>query len=393
REDDLTEKLESLRKKFPEHVPLLCFLGQHYFEKKKYDQAKEAFLTSLKFQPTRTALTGIGEVGLQADDPTPWLGFMARQFELCGSVTTLDEQVDRVARDPKLLDQTLKAAERILHDTPDRLGKYGPLATAVIALRGKRFEQIEKLLPSVEKSTPEETNQLLLCWAMLLFEENQYSEAVQVLQKGLKRGAKKEEYVSLEYLLAAALEMQGKTDRAIRAIDRAIAHDPASARLGYQKAWILFHAKRYKEARNALEAFLAKHQKTYDKLPTRFLVADARQMLAHLVALANEVDEAQEQLLTVLDEFPDDTSAKNDLAFLWAERGVNLQKSLRLATDAVRADPKNGLYRDTLGWVYFRLGQNRRAAQELRQAVKLAPENKEISDHLHRVLELSKKTD
>ena len=392
REAELTAKLESLRQKFPEHVPLLCFLGEHYLEKKEYDRAQEAFLASLKFQPTRTALVGIGEIGLLTGDPTPWLGFLVRQFEACGNSATMTEQVDRVANDPKLLDQTLKAAQQILRDTPDRLGQYGPLATAVIALRGDRFDQVELLLPLVEAATPDEVNQLLLCWGTLLFDEGRYDEAAKVFLKGLERGAQGEEYASLEYFLAAALEMAGETERAVAAIERAIAADPTSARLLYQKAWIWFHAKQNEQAKQAFKEFLTRTEKVHNVPSTRLLVAESRQVLAHLASLAGNVEEAEEQLLTVLDEFPNDASAKNDLAFLWAKRGVNLQKSLRLAQDAVQTSPEDATYRDTLGWTYFQLGQADRAIEELRRAVELNPDSKEISDHLKQVLEFSGKS-
>lgn len=155
REDELTEKLESLSKQFPEHVPLLCFLGQHYLEKKSYDHAKKAFFTSLQLQPTRTALVGIGEIGLVSGDPTAWLGLLAREFEMSGSVMAMIGQVDRVVEDPKLLDQTLQTAERILQKTPDRLGKFGPLTTAVIALRGKRFEKNQVAFTSCRGLDPQ----------------------------------------------------------------------------------------------------------------------------------------------------------------------------------------------------------------------------------------------
>lgn len=393
REESLEKELQTLREKFQSHVPLLCFLGQYYLEKKEYERAKEAFLASLQLQPTRTALAGIAEIGLNSGDPSAWLGLVAREFEVCGTPMAMTEQVDRVLKDPALLDQTLQTAQRILQDTPDRLGEYGPLTAAVIALRAKRFEQLKQFLPQVEAATPEETIQLYLCWGMTLFDEGRYPEAANVFLEGLKSGAKKEEYVSLEYFLAAALEMQGETTRALEAIDRAIACEPNAARLWYQKAWILFHAKRNEESQRAFEEFLDRTEKNYDELPTRLLVAESRQVLAYLASVTGEVEKAEEQLLLVLDEFPDNVSVKNDLAFLWSKRGVDLQKSLRLAKETVQAVPDDANYHDTLGWTYFQLGQIDQATKELQRAAELDPDDEEISAHLKQVLELSQKSD
>ena len=44
--------------------------------------------------------------------------------------------------------------------------------------------------------------------------------------------------------------------------------------------------------------------------------------------------------------------------------------------------PDNGYIRDSLGWVYFRLGRLKDAMRELEEAVKLSPDDPAIYDHL-----------
>jgi tetratricopeptide (TPR) repeat protein len=60
--------------------------------------------------------------------------------------------------------------------------------------------------------------------------------------------------------------------------------------------------------------------------------------------------------------------AKNNLAYLYAEEGVNLDRALDLAQDAKSAMPDNPSVSDTLGWVLFRRGVPSAAITYLKEA-------------------------
>ena len=46
--------------------------------------------------------------------------------------------------------------------------------------------------------------------------------------------------------------------------------------------------------------------------------------------------------------------AANNLAFIYAEQGINLDVALRLATSAKQGLPDDPSVDDTLGWVYYK---------------------------------------
>ena len=54
---------------------------------------------------------------------------------------------------------------------------------------------------------------------------------------------------------------------------------------------------------------------------------------------------------------------------------------------AVDIDPMNGAYLDSLGWVYFKLGQYEQAEENLRQAVERDQTDASIHDHLGELYE------
>ena len=83
----------------------------------------------------------------------------------------------------------------------------------------------------------------------------------------------------------------------------------------------------------------------------------------------------------MLDEFPDDAGASNDLGYLWADQGVHLQRALKMIRQAVAAEPDNAAYRDSLGWVYYRLGRYQEAVAELEKAARQGTGG-DVLDHL-----------
>ena len=42
---------------------------------------------------------------------------------------------------------------------------------------------------------------------------------------------------------------------------------------------------------------------------------------------------------------------------MWAERGENLREAREMIEKAVKAEPKNAAYLDSMGWVLFKLGK------------------------------------
>lgn len=99
---------------------------------------------------------------------------------------------------------------------------------------------------------------------------------------------------------------------------------------------------------------------------------------------------------------PDNAAALNFVGYSWAEKKVHLEKALDYIQRAVALKPDNGYIRDSLGWVYFRLGKIEQAIKELEAAVKLAPDDPAILEHLgdvyleggqvHKALEIYKRS-
>lgn len=93
-------------------------------------------------------------------------------------------------------------------------------------------------------------------------------------------------------------------------------------------------------------------------------------------------DLAMAQMLKVLEVAPDDAYTLNYVGYTWADRGENLEQALDYIQRAVEQKPDDGYVRDSLGWVYYKMGQYEKAVVELYHATELQPEDPTIKVHL-----------
>jgi Tfp pilus assembly protein PilF len=78
---------------------------------------------------------------------------------------------------------------------------------------------------------------------------------------------------------------------------------------------------------------------------------------------------------------PEFAQALNYLAYVWAEKGVNLDKAHEYVTRALKLQPREGAFLDTLGWIYYRKGAFREALDYLQQALGIE-DDPVIADHV-----------
>jgi tetratricopeptide (TPR) repeat protein len=93
-------------------------------------------------------------------------------------------------------------------------------------------------------------------------------------------------------------------------------------------------------------------------------------------------DGAVKEFRKLLAKEPDNAAALNYLGYMFAERGVNLEEARVMLTKAVEEEPTAGAFLDSLGWVYFRLGDLDRAEKYLTEAVRLEPFDATVREHV-----------
>ena len=78
---------------------------------------------------------------------------------------------------------------------------------------------------------------------------------------------------------------------------------------------------------------------------------------------------------------PASPEIQNTLAYLWAERGENLDEANTLISKALVVVPENAAYQDTKGWVLFKLDRPFEAIQYLTKAADRLPNEPIILNH------------
>ena len=96
--------------------------------------------------------------------------------------------------------------------------------------------------------------------------------------------------------------------------------------------------------------------------------------------------EAEKDLLTYIEQYPNDANALNYLGYTWADRNQNLEEALKLLQRSILLSPGDGFITDSLGWVLYRLNRLDEALAHMREAVRLEPEDAAIQEHLGDVL-------
>ncbi len=77
-----------------------------------------------------------------------------------------------------------------------------------------------------------------------------------------------------------------------------------------------------------------------------------------------------------------DPHVLNYLGYSWIDQGVNLQEGLDIITQAVKKNPSNGSFVDSLGWAHYRLGNYAQALAYLERASTLVPRDAIVTNHL-----------
>jgi tetratricopeptide (TPR) repeat protein len=93
-------------------------------------------------------------------------------------------------------------------------------------------------------------------------------------------------------------------------------------------------------------------------------------------------DEAEAEFKKILAVNPQNAMTLNYLGYMNADRGVQLEESMNFIKQAVKLEPTNGAYLDSLGWAYFKLGKYDLAEETLNKASLRMGSDPTVQDHL-----------
>jgi tetratricopeptide (TPR) repeat protein len=174
---------------------------------------------------------------------------------------------------------------------------------------------------------------------------------------------------------ALLLGENGQTDDAVKIL-RAQLHGEAADRETYLNiAQVYERGRRYKEAEEAARAAEALPGQARENEMVWFL-------LGAIYERQKFFDKAEEQFKKVLAVNPKNAPVLNYYGYMLGDLGIRLDEAEALVQEALKEDPFNGAYLDSLGWIYFK--ENKLGASEstLRKAVERERHDATIHSHL-----------
>ncbi len=109
---------------------------------------------------------------------------------------------------------------------------------------------------------------------------------------------------------------------------------------------------------------------------------DIRYMHATILDKNGKVGEMITELERIISLDENHVQALNYLAYTHADRGTNLDKALVMAERANKIKPRDAYILDTIGWIYFKMGNTSKAIQTLEVAHRIKPNESIVAEHL-----------
>lgn len=220
-----------------------------------------------------------------------------------------------------------------------------------------------------------------------VFRDRPNVQAINIAVEALRKEEKHAETLALLQPLVARFPNEPflvarHVEALVRTGDKAKAKELAEAQLKIAPRNIIAASEAYiqvKEQKAAIDLMKAGIAAHPDDLDLRF-------QLGSIYERANDLKLAEQAFLAVLEKEPDHAPTLNYLGYMWAEHNMNLERAQEMLTRAVGKEPNNGAYVDSLGWVYFRLGNLELAEKYLTDATRLVPRDATVHEHLGDVL-------
>ena len=214
--------------------------------------------------------------------------------------------------------------------------------------------------------------------ARLYAKQKRYEKAILFLKRALRR----EELSEARYFLALLQVQQGQLDTALQHLRRIKPGDTEYADGFFLQIRILREQDKLPLVRRLLQNEIEQDQlhssevyimlaalyqfEERDELSKKVLrkgmqVFPRDESIRYEYGLLLENEGNHERAMQVMEDViklnPDHAAALNFVGYSWAEDNRNLDQALAYILHALEINPDNGFIHDSLGWVYYRLGE------------------------------------
>jgi tetratricopeptide (TPR) repeat protein len=362
----------------PDSAELRAELAAHYARQEKASEAVDAARDALKYDANnREANRILGSVYASmaeqhqplkpGDDVTEYASIAIAALERArrdGIVDTgLDLMLGRLYVNAGLYDKAVSMLSSVLVDQPGY-----PEAVWLLAHAHERAGRIDKAIETLEAGDPFYRGELHL--AELYEQQHRWKEAADAYAEAQALNTRAPD---LSLRRAAALINAGDAATARDLLQPVVAR---TARPDPAALYLLAEAQRSMKDLTAAESTIRK---------LRELAPDdvrGLYVLAQVLDDKHDLAGAERALRDIIARDPLDATALNYLGYMFAEHGTHLDEAVDLVQRALKVEPANPSFLDSLGWAYFQQGRLDQADPPLSEAATKLPSNSAVQDHL-----------
>lgn len=384
RSDQLISRLEELAKKDSKNLLLQYYLAEQYVAADRLDDAETIYKKAIEDSKEPEAYAGLvgiyrrkgsADELLQALSKAIGSGLEAEAQDR--NLGAIEDELKAIGEDEKLVETLIAAGRKSLESENSKLDFAGAYILAKLAALAKKSDAVEQFYRQALKTRRDRNDVILTELGMYYLRNNEYAAAVKVFEEAVKDPKLDKSKATFLFQLSQAYAYADNKDAALEAIKQARAIVPDHPLLHWQEAWIYYHAKDFDTAVKLFEAVIEKFPESKE------IVRRCQFSLSNIFVQRGDQRKGEEVLEKILEQDPDDVSVNNDLGYLYADQGKNLEKAEKMIRKAIAAEPDNAAYLDSMGWVLYKLGKAEEALPYLEKAVK-APTGSDATlwDHL-----------
>ncbi|WP_165250577.1 tetratricopeptide repeat protein [Paludisphaera soli] len=405
-EDQITPRLEEAAQRDAKNVPLQYVLADRYRETGQVDKAEALYKGLLASQPNPQTYRALAASLLKRKKPGDLLkvfceaigrpqGFEAVMPQLQAVATDdamaeelLDEGIKLLSADPPALPQAPAFTVLSIIANPDRGDQKAPRLERLLKLqrlmlerspnpkiylevvdtqrRLERFGDAAETLEQMLAKYPGERKPRYLFFLASFYRKTDRAEkALEIARESVKIEPTDSETRAQAANLLAEL---GKIDEAVPIFEKLIKDEPGNPMYEFMLGGLLTKYGRNDEAAKFFQEMLTRNAGKDE------IAKLIRSNLSIVYVNQGDYAKGEAELETVLQQFPEDPGVNNDLGYLYADQGKNLEKAEAMIRKALKEDPDNFAYLDSLGWALFKQGKYQEAVEPLEKAVELHKE-------------------
>ncbi len=237
----------------------------------------------------------------------------------------------------------------------------------VLALQDKDFKRAERVFGDLYKANPADRRGLVGVTETMIA-EGHMDQAIKETEKAIEREPERRD---LKLFAANDYKRANRFDDAIKIYQTLLEKEPKNADLLFKVA----ETQRLKGDQNAA---MDNFRKCSQAAPSDVLCLIELGMILSATGRDDQAKPVYEQILKIQ---PDNPLALNNLAYMKAQEGVDLDQALNMAQRAVQKEPKSFELADTLGWIYIKKNLSQNAIQIYRELTQKAPDNPTFHFH------------